>query len=135
MAGSPTLRRPFQSMVFPVRAEHRDVFQALIAHAKTLGIKKVAFLRIDTDTSLLHPANVKVMCKELGMELVAEPLFKSVTTDAQVTLNLGGSGPCEKVIRAARAEGVKTDFYAVNSGLAQMFKRWVSCRTASSLHK
>ena len=48
MAGPPTLRKPFQPMVFPVRAEHRDEFRALIAHAKTLGIKKVAFLRVDT---------------------------------------------------------------------------------------
>ena len=48
MAGSPTFRKPFQPMVFPVRAEHRDEFRALIAHAKTLGIKKVAFLRVDT---------------------------------------------------------------------------------------
>lgn len=137
MAGSPTLRRPFQPMVFPVRAEHRDEFRALIAHAKTLGIKKVAFLRADTDTGLTHLANVKAICKELEMELVAEFPFKPDTTDAQfakiaddlatsggqMMFNHGGVGPYEKVIRAARAKGMKTSFYGVNSGSAQMVKK------------
>ena len=137
MAGSPTFRKPFQPMVFPVRAEHRDEFRALIAHAKTLGIKKVAFLRVDTDTGLLHLVNVKAICKELGMELVAEFPFKPDTTDAQfaamadelqktgaqMMFNHGGIGPYEKVIRAARAKGVKTAFYGVNSGSAQMVKK------------
>lgn len=137
MAGPPTFRKPFQPMVFPVRAEHRDEFRALVAHAKTLGIKKVAFLRVDTDTGLLHLANVKAICKELGMELVAEFPFKPDTTDAQfekmadelqktgaqMMFNHGGIGPYEKVIRAARAKGVKTAFYGVNSGSAQMVKK------------
>jgi branched-chain amino acid transport system substrate-binding protein len=137
MAGPPTLRRPFQSMVFPVRAEHRDEFRVLLGHAKTLGIRKVAFLRADTDTGLLHLANVKAICAELGMDLVADFPFKSDTTDAQyekmagdlqttgaqVMFNHGGIGPYEKVIRMARAKGVKTAFYGVNSGSAQMVKK------------
>jgi branched-chain amino acid transport system substrate-binding protein len=137
MAGPPTLRRPFQSMVFPVRAEHRDEFRALIAHAKTLGIKKIAFLRADTDTGVLHLNNVKAICKELGMDLVADLPFKSDTTDAQfekmadelqktgaqMMFNHGGIGPYEKVIRMARAKGVKTAFYGVNSGSTQMVKK------------
>lgn len=137
MAGSPTLRRPFQPLVFPVRAEHRDEFRALIAHAKTLGIKKVSFLRADSETGVLHAANVKLLCKELGMELVAELPFKSDTTDAQFTqmvemsekagaemmFNHGGAMVYEKVIRIARAKGMKTAFYGVNSGSAQMVKR------------
>ena len=137
MAGSPTLRRPFQPMVFPVRAEHRDEFRALIGHAKSLGIKKFAFLRVDTDTGLLHLANVRAISKELGVELVADLPFKPDTTDAQfanmadelqktgaqMMFNHGGIGPYEKVIRAARAKGVKTAFYGVNSGSAQMVKK------------
>lgn len=137
MAGSPTLRRPFQPLVFPVRAEHREEFWALISHSKTLGVKKVAFLRADSDTGVLHLNNVKAICKELGMELVAEFPFKSDTTDAQfekmadelqktgaqMMLNHGSIGPYEKVIRAARAKGVKTAFYGVNSGSAQMVKK------------
>ena len=137
MAGPPTFRKPFQPMVFPVRAEHRDEFRALVAHAKTLGIRKVAFLRVDTDTGLLHLANVKAICKELGVELVVEFPFKPDTSDAQfaamadelqktgaqMMFNHGGIGPYEKVIRAARAKGVKTAFYGVNSGSAQMVKK------------
>lgn len=136
MAGPPTLRRPLQPMVFPVRAEHRDEFRVLIAHAKTLGTKKVAFLRADSDTGVLHLNNVKAICKELGMELVADFPFKSDTTDAQfaamveqlektgaqMMLNHGGPGIYEKLIRRARAKGVKTAFYGVNSGSAQMVK-------------
>ena len=137
MAGSPTLRRPFQPMVFPVRAEHRDEFRALIGHAKSLGIKKFAFLRVDSETGLLHLANVKAISKELGVELVADFPLKPDTTDAQfqeiadelqktgaqMMFNHGGIGPYEKVIRAARAKGVKTAFYGVNSGSAQMVKK------------
>ena len=137
MAGPPTLRRPFQPMVFPVRAEHRDEFRALTAHAKSLGMRKIAFLRADTDGGLLHLANVKAICKELGMELVAEFPFKPDTTDAQfaamadglqksgaeMMFNHGGIGSYEKVIRAARARGNRIAFYGVNSGSAQMVKR------------
>jgi branched-chain amino acid transport system substrate-binding protein len=137
MAGPPTLRRPFQPMVFPVRAEHRDEFRALITHAKSLGMKKLAFLRADTETGELHLANVKMLAKEIGMEVVADLPFKADTTDAQfaqmvekfdkagaqVMFNHGGAGVYEKVIRLARAKGVKTAFYAVNSGSAQMVKR------------
>lgn len=35
MAGSPTFRAPHQPLVFPVRAEHKEEFRALLAHAKT----------------------------------------------------------------------------------------------------
>jgi branched-chain amino acid transport system substrate-binding protein len=137
MAGSPTMRRPFQQLVFPVRAEHREEFRALMTHAKSLGIKKFAFLRADTETGEQHLNNVKLISKELGMELVADLPFKSDTTDAQFTqmvekfdkagtqmmFNHGGAGVYEKVIRIARAKGLKTAFYAVNSGSAQMVKR------------
>ena len=38
MAGSPTFRRPAQPLVFPVRAEHREEFRALLAYSHSLGI-------------------------------------------------------------------------------------------------
>ena len=136
MAGSPTMRRPFQPMVFPVRAEHREEFRALMSHAKSLGIKKFAFLRADTETGGLHLANVKLISQELGMDLVADLPFKSDTTDAQLTqlveqmdkagaqmvFNHGSPGVYEKVIRIVRGKALKTSFYAVNSGSAQMVK-------------
>ena len=37
MAGSPTLRRPHLAYVFPVRAEHREEFRALMAWGRRLA--------------------------------------------------------------------------------------------------
>jgi branched-chain amino acid transport system substrate-binding protein len=42
---------------------------------------------------------------------------------AQMVFNHGGASVYEKVIRMARAKGLKTAFYGVNSGSAQMVKR------------
>ncbi|MEO8120627.1 MAG: ABC transporter substrate-binding protein, partial [Rhodoferax sp.] len=136
MAGSPTLRRPYQALVFPVRAEHREEFRVLIAHAKSLGMRKVAFLRSDSEVGAQHLANVKLLCQELGMELVADLPFKSDVTDvqldqlaqqleltgAQMVFNHGSIGIYEKLIRKARAKGVRTAFYGVNSASAQLMK-------------
>ena len=136
MAGSPTLRRPYQQLVFPVRAEHREEFIALISHAKSLGVRKIAFLRSDSETGEQHLANVKLICQQLGMELVADLPFKSdiadaqldkmvaqlAQTDAQMVFNHGGIGIYEKFIRKASAKGVHTAFYAVNSASAQLVK-------------
>jgi branched-chain amino acid transport system substrate-binding protein len=137
MAGSPTLRRPFQPLVFPLRTEHREEFRALMNHAKSLGVTKIAFLRSDSETGELHLANVKLLGKEIGLDLVADLPFKSDTTDAQfeqmvekfdkagaqMVFNHGGVSVYEKVIRMARAKGLKTAFYGVNSGSSQMVKR------------
>lgn len=136
MAGSPTLRRPYQPFVFPVRAEHREEFLALISHAKSLGIRRVAFLRSDSETGEQHLANVKLICKELGMDLVADLPFKSDITDAQLekmvtqldqtgaqmVFNHGGATTYEKLIRKTKAKAVRTAFYAVNSASAQLVK-------------
>jgi ABC-type branched-subunit amino acid transport system substrate-binding protein len=136
MAGSPTLRRPYQALVFPVRAEHREEFRMLIGHAKSLGMRKVAFLRADSEVGAQHFNNIKLICQELGMELVADLPFKSDITDiqldqlaqqlersgAQMVLNHGSIGVYEKLIRKARAKGVRTAFYGVNSASAQLVK-------------
>lgn len=134
MAGSPTLRRPHQPLVFPVRAEHRDEFRALLQYARSTGITRAAFVRSDSETGLQHLENVRLIARELGMELVADLPFKSDINDAQlaamadrigasgaqVVLNHGSAGMYEKLIRTARARGVKASFSAVNSGSAQL---------------
>jgi len=134
MAGSPTLRRPHQGLVFPVRAEHRDEFQALMAQAKRLGMQKVAFLRADSSVGEAHLANVKLISQALGEELVADLPFKSDVTDAQIdqlvtrlsqsgaqmVFNHGSAGVYEKLIRQARARGLRTAFYGVNSASTQL---------------
>ena len=120
MAGSPTLRRPHQPLVFPVRSEHRDEFRALMAYAKSTGGTRVAFFRSDSETGMQHLENVKLLCKELGMELVLDVPFKSDVSDAQleaiatrigtakpnVVFNHGGISVYERLIRKARAQGL-----------------------------
>ena len=136
IAGSPTLRRPHQPLVFPVRAEHREEFRALLAYGKSIGATRVGFMRADSETGLQHLTNVKLLCQELGMELVADLPFKSDVADAQIdqmvgqlekgraqiVFNHGSPGVYEKLIRKSRAQGLPTSFYAVNSGSAQMAK-------------
>ncbi len=136
IAGSPTLRRPHQPLVFPVRAEHREEFRALLAYGKSVGATRVGFMRSDSETGQQHLANVKLLSQETGMELVADLPFKSDVSDAQIdqmvgqleksraqiVFNHGSPGTYEKLIRKARAKGLSTTFYAVNSGSAQMAK-------------
>jgi ABC-type branched-subunit amino acid transport system substrate-binding protein len=70
------------------------------------------------------------------MELVADLPFKSDISDAQldamatqigsagphVVINHGSIGVYERLIRKARAQGLRTNFSAVNSGSAQLAK-------------
>ncbi len=137
MAGSPTLRLPHQPLVFPVRAEHKDEFRALMAHARSLGMSKVAFVRSDSETGRQHLANVQRLAKDTGIDAVTDLPFKSDIGDAQlaemarqiaasgaeVVFNHGGVGMYEKLIRQARQSGVKAYFYAVNSGSSQLAAR------------
>jgi branched-chain amino acid transport system substrate-binding protein len=137
MAGSPTLRRPHQPLVFPVRSEHRDEFRALLEHARSIGMTRAAFFRSDSETGLQHLENMKLLCKELKMELVADLPFKSGIKEgeiaamaqnigesgAQVVINHGGVGVYEQLIRRSRALGVKAAFSAVNSGSAQLAEK------------
>ena len=136
IAGAPTLRRPYQPLVFPVRAEHRDEFRALITQAKSLGMRRVGFFRADSGTGEQHLANVKLICQELGMELVSDMKFATSLTPAQTTeyvqqlaktgaqmvFNHGSSKMYEALIRQSAASGLRTVFYGVNSGSAQMVK-------------
>jgi ABC-type branched-subunit amino acid transport system substrate-binding protein len=136
MAGSPMLRTPHQPGVFPVRAEHKAEFRALLAHARSLGVQRVAFLRADSETGQQHLDNVTRLTQELDLKLVADLPFKSDVTDAgidalvaqlarsqaQMVFNHGGIGVYEKLIRKARAQGLNTHFYGVNSGSTQLAK-------------
>lgn len=136
MAGSPTLRRPHQPMVFPVRAEHREEFRALLDYARKTGVTRAAFMRADSDTGRQHLENVQRLCAELGLQLVADLPFRGDPGDAQiadmtrrlgssqaqVVLNHGSAGAYERLIRAARAQGLGVTFFGVNSGSAQLVR-------------
>jgi len=134
MAGSPTLRRPHQPLVFPVRAEHRDEFRVLLEFIRSTGGKRVAFFRADSAVGQEHLENFKLLCKELGLELVLDLPFKSDVPDEQLgamarriaaanlqgVINHGSAGVYEKLIRLVRAQGSTTPFMAVNSGSTQL---------------
>lgn len=134
MAGSPTLREPHQPLVFPVRAEHKEEFRALMKHAKSLGMTRIAFVRSDSDTGQQHLANVQRLAKDIGIDSVTDLPFKSDISDAQiaamtqqigasgaqVVFNHGGAGMYEKLIRQARSVGSKAMFFGVNSGSSQL---------------
>ena len=134
MAGPPGLRRPLQPMVFPVRAEHRDEFRALMGWGKSTGLKTVGFFHADSDGGRKHMENVQLLAKELGMEMVLAMPMQPEPTDADydrhvqamldkkpdLVFNHGSPGPYAKLITKARAAGVKSSFMGVNSGSSQI---------------
>ncbi len=134
MAGSPTLRRPHQPYVFPVRAEHREEFRALMNWGKTLGMTTVGFLRADTEVGKTHLENVRLIAAELGMKVAVDLPFKGDVSDAQLDqmvkaiaeakpdllFNHGSSGLYQRLVAKAKAGGVTTTFMGVNSGSTQI---------------
>jgi branched-chain amino acid transport system substrate-binding protein len=136
IAGPPILRRPHQPMVFPVRAEHRDEFKALMSYARTLGFSTVGFFHADSDVGRKHLENVGIIANELGMKVVASHPFKSAASDAEIDaiaadivktrpdiyFNHGSAGLYQKLIQKARAAGARTTFMGVNSGSSQIVK-------------
>ncbi len=136
LAGPPILRSPHQPLVFPVRAEHKDEFRALMTWGKNTGLKTVGFLRADTPVGQMHLANVERIAKELGLQVVADIPFKGDITDAQIAewaktvgaskadmfINHGSAGLYQKLVARVKAAGLKTTFMAVNSGSSQIAK-------------
>jgi branched-chain amino acid transport system substrate-binding protein len=134
MAGSPNLRRPHSPMVFPVRAEHRDEFRALMEWGQRTGLKSVGFLHADSDVGRAHLDNVKLAAAELGLSVTLALPFKGDISDllldemaqqiaqAQPDLmfNHGSAGLYGQLIARARKTRIKTTFMAVNSGSTQL---------------
>lgn len=136
MAGSPGLRRPHQPLVFPVRAEHREEFRALLEQGHRLGLKKAALMHADSDVGREHLGNVQKLCAELGVGFGGGLPFKGdidqggltqlarQVADQQIDLvfNHGSAGVYEKLIRTARSAGVRAQFWGVNSGSTPLAK-------------
>lgn len=134
MAGSPTLRRPHQAWVFPVRAEHREEFRALVAHGVSIGLKRIAFFHADSDTGRQHLENVRLAAAEHGATMALPLPFGPDVPDAMLdgfvrqlaaqridmVLNHGSAGLYGKLLRRAREAGLRTAFLAVNSGSTQL---------------
>lgn len=136
MAGSPGLRRPHLPMVFPVRAEHRDEFRALIDWGRRTGLTSLALLHSDSEVGRQHLENTRLLSVEAGARLAYGVPFKGDIDDAglkaivarlqrepvQFMFNHGSSGIYGRLIRLARAAGVGTVFMGINSGSAQLAK-------------
>jgi ABC-type branched-subunit amino acid transport system substrate-binding protein len=134
LAGSPGLRRPHQPMVFPVRAEHRVEFRALLDWGQRTGLRSVAFVHSDSPVGQAHLANVKLLCTELQMRFVhALPLPGNATDAALAPLvatlaaqpvdmafNHGSAGVYQRLITKARGAGSRCNFMGINSGSSQL---------------
>jgi ABC-type branched-subunit amino acid transport system substrate-binding protein len=134
MAGPPGLRRPYQPLVFPVRAEHREEFRALMVWGRSTGLKTVGFMHADNANGEEHLANVKLIAQELGLQVTLPLPFKPDADDAAVDalvkkiatakpdllFNHGSAALYEKLVAKAAKAGVKTVFMAVNSGSSQI---------------
>ncbi|MBT9597612.1 MAG: ABC transporter substrate-binding protein [Vitreoscilla sp.] len=137
MAGSPTLRRPRQPLVFPVRAEHREEFGAILAHAQGLGMRRAAFLQSDSEVGRLHLGNAQIAARALGLGEVMPLVIGSEVSDAQLDgfvkqlrdaniellFNHGSAGVYERLIRKVRSVRLRLALYGVNSGSAQLATR------------
>jgi branched-chain amino acid transport system substrate-binding protein len=134
MAGSPNLRRPHSPMVFPVRAEHKDEFRALMQWGQRTGLKSIGFFHADSDVGRAHLENVKIAAAELGMTVILPLPFKGDVSDQMLdemagrigaaqpdmVFNHGSAGVYAKLIARARKTRIKTAFMAVNSGSTQL---------------
>ena len=97
-------------------------------------MSRVGFLHADSPTGRLHLENVHRAAAEVKAEVALAVPFKSDVTDAQLDeavrqigaqrvemmLNHGSAGVYERLIRKARAAGLRTSFLAVNSGSTQL---------------
>jgi ABC-type branched-subunit amino acid transport system substrate-binding protein len=136
MAGPPALRRPLQPMVFPVRAEHREEFRALMTWGKSIGLKTVAFFHADSDGGRKHLENVNIIANELDLKVVLPLPVKAEPTDADfeqmaramqtakpdMIFNHGSPGPYLKLVTKCKELGLKTTYMGVNSGSSQIAK-------------
>jgi branched-chain amino acid transport system substrate-binding protein len=134
MAGSPGLRRPHQPMVFPVRAEHREEFRALIGWARRIGLTRMALLHSDSEVGRAHLANTQLLCTEAGAQLAYGVPLKNGIDDAglqqivqrlqrepvQFMFNHGSAATYGRLIGLARQAGVDTTFMGINSGSTEL---------------
>ncbi len=129
MAGSPGLRRPHQPLVFPVRAEHREEFRALMEHGHRIGLRRVALFHADSAVGREHLANVGKAADAMGMTFGGGIAFKDVSDETlaaaaaqfdkdriELVINHGSAAVYGRLISAARARGSRIAYWGVNSG-------------------
>lgn len=130
MAGSPGLRRPHQRLVYPVRAEHREEFRALMTYGASLGLRRVALFHADSAVGREHLGNVEKLAAQTGMTFGGGLVNRSGMNEQQLAaaaaemaaqgvdlmLNHGSASLYGKLITQARKLGVRSQFWGVNSG-------------------
>ena len=123
--------------MFPVRAEHREEFRALLDWGHRTGLKTVALLHADSAVGREHLANVQRLAADNGQRVVLTLPVPSPMTDAalqqmvasvlqakpDLMLNHGSSELYGRLILAARARQARTTFMAVNSGSSQLARQ------------
>lgn len=134
MAGAPGLRSPHQPLVFPVRAEHKDEFRALMQWGRSTGLRTVGFLHADSAVGQEHLANVVRIAAELGLQVALPIASGADVSDAKVgeiaariaqvqpdmMFNHGSPALYARVVAAAKRAYARTTFMAVNSGSSQI---------------
>jgi branched-chain amino acid transport system substrate-binding protein len=123
-------------MVFPVRAEHREEFRALIGWARGIGLSRLALLHSDSDVGRAHLANTQQLCTEAGLQLAyGVPLKGDIDAaglqqivqrlqrePVQFMFNHGSAATYGRLIVQARQAGVGTTFMGINSGSTELAK-------------
>lgn len=134
--GSPELREPFSAFSFPVRAGHLEEFEKLLEYGALFGWKRLGFIHSDSETGRKHLANVRRLAERHGMEVALPVAVRSgkdefdparVASDIgkarlDAVLNHGSYGQYAEIVRAAKKQGIGTQFLAVNSGAQQMVR-------------
>jgi len=134
--GSPELREPFNPFSFPIRAAHVDEFEKLVEYAAIFGRKRIGFVHSDSDTGRKHLANVRRLADRFGVVVVlalplpsgkeafdpAKMAGEIAKAGVEALLNHGSYGQYAEIIRAAKKQGSRTQFLAINSGAQQMVK-------------
>jgi branched-chain amino acid transport system substrate-binding protein len=135
MTGSHEMREPFDPHVFTVRAPHLAEYEQIITIAASYGYTKFGFLQSDGDNGRKHLANVNrllaarklpsakpfVMASGVKADALAKELLAS---DVQVMFNHGSYDLYGDIILQVRkAAPTKVNFFAVNSGIAQMARK------------
>jgi len=134
IAGAPALRRPLQPLVFPVRADHRAQYLALLAHAQGQGRRRVALFHTADATGRAHLEALREAAAMQGLSFGGGIPYRPDISDAQLAaavegldqqrvdlvLNHGEPAVYGRLLRQARGAGSRVAFWGVDEGSAAL---------------
>jgi ABC-type branched-subunit amino acid transport system substrate-binding protein len=114
----------------------RQQFEKLVEYAVIFGRKRIGFIHSDSETGRKHLANVRRLADRYGAVVALAlplPSGKEAFDPARMAgemakagvdalLNHGSYGQYAEIIRAAKKQGSRIQFLAINSGAQQMVK-------------